>query len=211
MSTSNHRTRAKHTTKEELFNAALDLFSSRGFTNVGVRDIATIVGIQSASIYNHYESKDEILDKIFKYFHKLNHANNLKNEDLIKNIKQSPPRKIIEQIISPVGGEAEYDTMCKILTIAITERNRDVRARNIISEIHHSSIQKLTQALAFMQALNIIMPLDIEQFVSIYISSCVLPSSLLFGSEYSISYNKLKARRQLLLDLISEKHAQSSS
>ncbi len=197
----------KQTTEDKLFYTALDLFAEKGFMNVGIRDIANTVGIKSPSIYNHFKSKDELLEKIYQHFHKLAQATNLKNDALLSTIKQSPPREVIEQIITPVGGEAEYDTIRKILTIAMTERNRDDRAKAIISEVYHSSSQRLTQALAYMQALNIIAPIDIEQFVSLYISSCVLPSSLLFGADFYLSYEKLKARRKLLLDLITEKHS----
>ena len=56
------------TTKEKIFDVSLDLFSQKGFDAVSVREIAREVGIRESSIYNHYKSKEAILDAIMEYF-----------------------------------------------------------------------------------------------------------------------------------------------
>ncbi|MGZ7136453.1 MAG: TetR/AcrR family transcriptional regulator [Methanobacterium sp.] len=55
-------------TKEKIFDVSIDLFSQRGFDAVSVREIAREVGIRESSIYNHYKSKEAILDAIIDYF-----------------------------------------------------------------------------------------------------------------------------------------------
>lgn len=47
--------------KPVIRQAALDMFATRGFEGTSVRDIASAVGVQPASLYNHYSSKEEIL------------------------------------------------------------------------------------------------------------------------------------------------------
>jgi hypothetical protein len=54
-------------TKEKIFDAAVDLFAERGYDGVSIRDIAAAVGIKESSIYKHYASKDEIMEKIVEY------------------------------------------------------------------------------------------------------------------------------------------------
>ncbi len=54
-------------TKEKIFDAAIDLFAERGYDGVSVRDIAKAVGIKESSLYKHYASKEEILESIFEY------------------------------------------------------------------------------------------------------------------------------------------------
>ena len=49
-------------TKDKIFDAALDLFAERGYDGVSIRDIAAAVGIKESSIYKHYASKAEILE-----------------------------------------------------------------------------------------------------------------------------------------------------
>jgi len=60
--------KTKKTTKEKIFDVSLDLFSQKGFDAVSVREIAREVGIRESSIYNHYKSKEAILDAIIDYF-----------------------------------------------------------------------------------------------------------------------------------------------
>ena len=55
------------TTKERIFKAAIDLFAQKGFDATSMREIAEAVGIKKASLYSHYNSKDEILEKIVRY------------------------------------------------------------------------------------------------------------------------------------------------
>lgn len=52
------------TRKEEIINTAAKLFKEKGFSAVTMRDIAKAVGIKAASLYNHINSKQEILSEI---------------------------------------------------------------------------------------------------------------------------------------------------
>lgn len=54
----------KRNTKELILDAALKLFSDRGYDGVGVRDIAKEVGIRESALYKHYRSKQDIFDTI---------------------------------------------------------------------------------------------------------------------------------------------------
>ncbi|MFZ1677421.1 MAG: TetR/AcrR family transcriptional regulator [Saprospiraceae bacterium] len=50
--------------KEEIHIAAAKLFGEKGFSACSVRDIAQAVGLGAASLYNHMDSKDELLTTI---------------------------------------------------------------------------------------------------------------------------------------------------
>ncbi|MBR4447424.1 TetR/AcrR family transcriptional regulator [Methanobrevibacter sp.] len=54
--------------KEKIFNVSIDLFSQYGFDGVSVRQIASEVGIKESSIYNHYSSKQAIMNSILDYY-----------------------------------------------------------------------------------------------------------------------------------------------
>ena len=49
------------TRKEEIIVTAAKLFKEKGFSAVTMRDIAKSVGIKAASLYNHINSKEELL------------------------------------------------------------------------------------------------------------------------------------------------------
>lgn len=59
--------KSEKTTKERIFEAAIDLFALKGFDATSMREIAEAVGIKKASLYSHYKSKDEILETIVEY------------------------------------------------------------------------------------------------------------------------------------------------
>ncbi|MFE5700935.1 TetR/AcrR family transcriptional regulator [Rhodococcus koreensis] len=48
-------------TSDVIVETGLKLFSEIGYDGVGMRQIASIVGIKAASLYNHYASKEELL------------------------------------------------------------------------------------------------------------------------------------------------------
>lgn len=54
----------KGNTRQEILEAALELFSEHGFEATSVSQIADVVGIRKASMYSHFESKQEILDSL---------------------------------------------------------------------------------------------------------------------------------------------------
>jgi len=54
--------------KQKIFDISIDLFSRFGYNGVSIRQIASKVGIKESSIYNHYNSKEAILDSILNYY-----------------------------------------------------------------------------------------------------------------------------------------------
>lgn len=54
----------KRNTRERIMDAALDLFAVCGFEAASVSQIADAVGIRKASLYSHFESKQDILDSL---------------------------------------------------------------------------------------------------------------------------------------------------
>ena len=55
-------------TREKIFNVSVDLFSRYGYDRVSIRQIAKEVGIKESSIYNHFKSKESIIDSILEYY-----------------------------------------------------------------------------------------------------------------------------------------------
>ena len=52
------------TRKEEIINTASKLFKEKGYSAVTMRDLASALGIKAASLYNHINSKQDILKSI---------------------------------------------------------------------------------------------------------------------------------------------------
>ncbi|WP_179344130.1 TetR/AcrR family transcriptional regulator [Winogradskyella ursingii] len=54
----------KVTRKEEIIKTAAKLFKEKGYSAVTMRDLASAMGIKAASLYNHINSKQDILKAI---------------------------------------------------------------------------------------------------------------------------------------------------
>ena len=53
--------------KHEIINATLELASENGLGTVSMQQIADKVGITKASLYNHYSSRDQIVEAMYDY------------------------------------------------------------------------------------------------------------------------------------------------
>lgn len=55
-------------TKAQIFAQAALLFADYGYNYISMKEIAEKVGIRPSSIYNHYESKDALLDQMYALY-----------------------------------------------------------------------------------------------------------------------------------------------
>jgi AcrR family transcriptional regulator len=52
------------TAREEILDAAAELFTTLGYASTSTRRIADAVGVRQASLYHHFATKDDILDAL---------------------------------------------------------------------------------------------------------------------------------------------------
>lgn len=54
--------------RERILDAAANLFAQKGFYAVSIREITRTVGIKESSLYNHFRSKEQLLEEILDLF-----------------------------------------------------------------------------------------------------------------------------------------------
>jgi AcrR family transcriptional regulator len=54
----------KVSTKQKILDSSLKLFSTKGYKATTMRDIAAEVGVRQGAIYNHFKSKEAILERL---------------------------------------------------------------------------------------------------------------------------------------------------
>lgn len=57
-------TRPGATAREEILDAAAELFTTQGYATTSTRAIADAVGIRQSSLYHHFSTKDDILEDL---------------------------------------------------------------------------------------------------------------------------------------------------
>ncbi len=97
-------------TRGEILAAALKLFAERGYAGASIRELADAVGIQPASLYAHYPSKEHVLAELCRIGH----------EEQLRSIREAlegcgeDPR---EQVAAYVRGHVAMHTSFPMLAV----------------------------------------------------------------------------------------------
>ncbi len=94
---------SEDSTKKQILESAYLLFVEKGYRGSSMRDIAKHAGIKAASIYNHFENKEQIFGAVF--------------------IERHPIFRILE-ILDNIEGESAED----LLTNAVNRLNKELRS-----------------------------------------------------------------------------------
>ncbi|MBN8837579.1 MAG: TetR family transcriptional regulator [Sphingobacteriia bacterium] len=83
------KTESNASRKEVIIEKAAALFKEKGFKAASMRELADIVGVEAASLYNHIKSKNELLNIICfdvanRYMHKLDEIEAEKTTSIAK-------------------------------------------------------------------------------------------------------------------------------
>lgn len=54
--------------RNRIYEAAIELFAEKGFHGSSMRDLAQVVGVEAASLYHHFPSKQDLLRAMFDHF-----------------------------------------------------------------------------------------------------------------------------------------------
>ncbi|MCL1631398.1 TetR/AcrR family transcriptional regulator [Sporolactobacillus sp. CPB3-1] len=104
-------------TKQEIFNCALALFSEKGYNGVSIRDIARAVGIKGSSIYNHYAGKEAIMDDICQTFVKTFSFSRPPIDRITASMEKMPVEDVFKSLILAYGKriDAQWTQMATLI------------------------------------------------------------------------------------------------
>jgi len=120
------------TNREKILKTATQLFAERGFSAVSQREIAAAVGIKAASIYNHFPSKDAILEEIIKRL-------NVDLEDYLRPVYEPEElislRDYIEGITATSDAYFAADAQLNLGIILMREQFSNAAVRKMLYEM----------------------------------------------------------------------------
>ena len=161
-------------TREKILDAAIDLFARKGFDTVTMQEIADAVSIKKASLYYHYTSKEEILEKILRY-------PNIRlasiQEDMGLQIDGSEERIVsmgLEDSIAMADDLSmrlmEDPRMEKIMRILYIELYRNDQVKQFYSRSMNYKHSMCTSLFATLRKHKLIKPYDPEMLAREYLS-----------------------------------------
>lgn len=135
------------TTKEQILESALYLFSEYGIRATPLSHIARDVGIKKPSIYNHFESKESLVQSMYQHFRK-KAVNNSESslEDILDMVHDKEAGFILKYVVK--NYEAMYqDTISKAFWKMIhSEKFHDDTAFTIVTE----ETERMYQATTYL-------------------------------------------------------------
>ena len=168
----------KETTKEKILRAAAKLFSESGYDKVTTREIANAIGINSASIYYHFTSKDEILKSLYRFYSEERNKKSPDKGELLRLAETEHPHVVLMR--SEFHFDEEYRGMLdQILVTAVREIGADPEAERFIKEnIFDSVTDTLKPLFERMVELRKIKPFDIDTFLRVLSNYCFSTAAL---------------------------------
>jgi AcrR family transcriptional regulator len=162
------RRQQKEERREQILDAALRVFSSKGFSGASIREIARDVGVTEGLLYHYFESKDQLLEACWKERTWRAHLERILSEADGKPL-EAVLRELVDDFLQTLRSQADVVRVCA----------REMQSNPEVAEFHRSKIadnqELLTSFLRERQARGEIAPdADLET-----------PAGLLMGCAYS--------------------------
>lgn len=189
-------------TKEKIFNAALNLFCERSFDKVSVRDIAEAVGIKAASIYNHFQSKEEILNSFYEFYTANIRDSTMDLNELKRMAEQTPPENVLMQINHDYSNFNEdiQEPMNRVIAVAVREIHSEI-SEKFLSEQSVGGIKLFKPLLEYMIEKKLVEPIDIDTFLDV-IRNYTYYAASLYGTSYAMDEEKRLAGLRMVFSLV---------
>jgi len=174
--------------REKILRASARLFSEKGYKEITTRDIASAVGVKSASIYYHFPSKNEITLALYKYYADQRIMASPDLGELLKLAETAPPNEVLMKT-EPCYDQETREFLDQILVAAVRSVGVDPEAERFIKQnIFDATAAVLKPLCERMVALGKIKPIDIDSFVCVLIryrfGDAFLRNSSLESPEY---------------------------
>lgn len=121
--------------KEEIIMATLDLVAKHGLGNVSTNMIADKVGIKKPSLYNHFSSKDEIVEGMYQYLReKAKSVSNTAAIDYGQMFIGKTAFEVLRMVIDNYKKMNHDPHMWTFYQVIYSERSREPMAAQIMAE-----------------------------------------------------------------------------
>ncbi|MDR1563980.1 MAG: TetR/AcrR family transcriptional regulator [Oscillospiraceae bacterium] len=188
------------TTKEKIWNTSLILFSDKGYSSVSMRDIAKAVGINAASIYNHFASKEDILKSFYDFYNENRNAAAPKLETLLQLCETLDPVEVLLKLNYHYPPEIQ-ESMDRIVIVSSREINSDPQSEAFICSFLEGFDQLVVPLLERLVSLKKIAPLDIRAFSVLNKYFCY-SAAVLNNSPFILSLEEWNAGFSMLMSMI---------
>ena len=145
--------------KEEIIQATLSLASEKGLSNISMSQIAEYIGIKKPSLYNHFKSKDEIIETTYQHLRNESKSSlSIGEIDYARLIEGKSLKEILMLTINNYSNMTAQENMLKFYKIIYAERTFNPLAAKILIEETNRMVnatKNLFYALQVHKKLNV--------------------------------------------------------
>ena len=123
----------KTSTKQKILDSATDLFAAKGYTETTMRELAAAVGVKEASIYNHFPSKNAILECILEEYEQQVTASII-DDERIHILRENPTADGILSCLRLAFPEDKVEYYLNRLYVVLQEQHRNPIVRKFVFE-----------------------------------------------------------------------------
>lgn len=119
-------------TKHRLLYSAIFLFSTKGYDNVGIRELTSSVSIKESAFYNHYRSKEILFTEILNLFMEISSKPVFTNEEIEEIMKSGNIEHFLKknmEVYINISGSPLY---CTLLQIILMESYTNPKAWQVV-------------------------------------------------------------------------------
>lgn len=142
--------------REEILFNTLKLASKNGLASVSMSQIAKETGIKKASLYNHFSSKDEIIEEMYNFLRENSKKqNNIKNIDYDNILENNSMKEILMNAVEAYRKLNSDSNMNMFYRIIMSERSINCKATDIMIYETKRMIEETKKLFNLLQEKNI--------------------------------------------------------
>ena len=119
-------------TKERILEAALEMFSQKGYAGTNIRELSASLGLVKSGVYKHYESKEAIwnalLDEMIAYY-----GEHFGSSEHLPPVPDSP-EGLVTMTMQMVNFTVHDERIIMTRKVLTLEQFRDGRARELATK-----------------------------------------------------------------------------
>jgi len=121
------------TTRQRILEGAADLFAQQGFTETSIRELAESVGLNPATLYYYFASKNEILEQMLEDYSIYN-TDVFEHRNLVETLTENPNTEGVLNCLILAFPAERQDYYLKVLCVLLQEQLRNPIVRSYMSE-----------------------------------------------------------------------------
>lgn len=187
--------------KKEIIIATLELSAKNGLGTVSMQQIADKVGMTKASLYNHYSSKEQIIEAMYNYLRETSkQRTGIGNADYDEIFDGKPMRNILSLMVENYKKIVTAPHMFLFYKVIMSERSINSEAAEIMAKETKTMINA-TKSLFY--ALQVKGMANFENVDSAAVAFAMGIHSLL-DYECDLEHAGMKKDENIMQDLIDE-------